>query len=386
MGFARIFTFYWIFVCNKDIFKGLIFIFEEIGPQMKVFKYIFILFLLVAIALCVFVATNSSSIRYSKSITIATTDSVAINLIKNGKEWQFWNTNATEFKDFKFNESTKESTWLESDAEYTLKNAIATSKDSISQEITFEGSVFKLNWKTEKDATAKNEVKVTLTASKKMNFKEKFNHLFSNGSQKSIEDFVNTKLTLLQNYITNDLEAYEFNYNGVVKMQAENFIQYKDTCNASEFEERIGKIKVKLDAFIKEFGIISVGKPFIMYQPVLPTGESIAFAYCLPVEEEILSSPGSEIGGGYHDEFMAFKTTLFGNPNRRFESWEKTTDSLVNTLLVQEPNSFYIETIEKDSKSIMKRKTEFYIPLVTPKKEVVKPVTANGKKVTDSLK
>lgn len=353
---------------------------------MKVFKYIFILVLLVTIALCVFVATNSSYIKYSKSITIASSDTIVTNLIKDLKQWEFWNTNATEFKDFKFNESTKEISWIESTSKYTLKNAPATNKDSIFQEFNFNEAVFNLNWKVEKDPTAKNEVKVTLSASKEMDFKEKFNHLFSSASQKSIEEFVNSKLTLLQNYITNDLESHTFNFNGVVKIQAENYIQYKDTCNVNELNERIGKIKVKLAAFIKEFGIISIGKPFIMYQPITTKNSQIAFTYCLPVEEEILSSPGSEIEGGFHDEFMAFKTTLIGNPNRRFESWEKTTDSLLNTKLVKEPNSFYIEKIETDPKSVMKSKTEFYIQLVTSKKEVVKPLTPSVKKAIDSLK
>lgn len=351
---------------------------------MKVFKYLLIICLLIGVALCVYVATISSYVKYSKSITIATNKDVATQLILNLPEWDSWLQANKNYKEFTYNKGTNEIAWMESNDNYLLQSTGKNSTDSIAQTVFINNTDYILKWNIKENESVKNQVEVTLTTANEMTFKEKFNNLFSKSANAEIEQFINDKLQQLQHYITNDLEAYNFVYNGAVKFQAENYIQYKDTCSSSEFDARIESIKLKLDKFIKEFGIISVGKPFILYQPNLPKGEKIAFAYCLPVDDEILSSPGSEIEGGFHDEFLAFKTTLTGNPKRRFESWEKTRDSLVNTDFLQAPTSFFIEVIDTETKAVGKKKTEFYIPLVT-KKTIAKPTTSAIKVVKDTL-
>lgn len=50
-------------------------------------------------------------------------------------------------------------------------------------------------------------------------------------------------------------------------------------------------------AFVEKNDIDILGLPFITYESISSNDKEIIFAMCVPVEEEILTTPGSEISG-----------------------------------------------------------------------------------------
>ena len=61
---------------------------------------------------------------------------------------------------------------------------------------------------------------------------------------------------------------------------------------------------------VKKNNIIVTGPPFITHYSWNNKTKTTIFSICVPVEEEILTTDGSEISGGHFDAFLAMKTTL----------------------------------------------------------------------------
>ena len=87
---------------------------------------------------------------------------------------------------------------------------------------------------------------------------------------------------------------------------------------------------------------------------------------CVPVEEEILTTSGSEISGGHFDEFLAVKTTLTGDYSHNIEAWNKTINYINKKKLIKDTEGLNIEvykiSLPKERKP-SKWVTEIYIPV-----------------------
>jgi effector-binding domain-containing protein len=87
---------------------------------------------------------------------------------------------------------------------------------------------------------------------------------------------------------------------------------------------------------------------------------------CVPVEEEILTTSGSEISGGHFDEFLAVKTTLTGDYSHNIEAWNKTINYINQKKLIKDIQDLNIEvykiSLPKERKP-SKWVTEIYIPV-----------------------
>jgi effector-binding domain-containing protein len=119
-------------------------------------------------------------------------------------------------------------------------------------------------------------------------------------------------------------------------------------------------------AFVEKNDIAIIGSPFITHQTWDKKAKTTIFSMCVPVEEEILTTSGSEISGGHFDEFLAVKTTLTGDYSHNIEAWNKTINYINKKKLIKDTEGLNIEvykiSLPKERKP-SKWVTEIYIPV-----------------------
>jgi hypothetical protein len=93
---------------------------------------------------------------------------------------------------------------------------------------------------------------------------------------------------------------------------------------------------------------------------------------CVPVEEEILTTEGSEISGNHFDEFSAFKTTLTGDYNHLKRARKKATEEFTKLNYSIDSSNKHIEIYKVSLPKVKNPSqwvTEIYFPV---KKKIIK--------------
>lgn len=330
---------------------------------MRILKYILLLLLLFSVAFMVFVATQKGDYKITRSKEIKVSKDIVFSFVSDStsfQDWSPWKSNAT------------------------LKNLTLTSNDSLSQLINISGIANKSSMRFQK---TKDGVLVTWEIKGSLNFKLKFLSVVQGGVESVLGKELNNGLQNIDNYLIKELTSYEIKVNGAVTKHMTNYIQQIDTFNTEDFHKVSKKMLQNMMQFVKKNEIVILGLPFITYENINLNKKEIVFAMCVPVEEEILTTPGSEISGGHFDEFLAVKTTLVGDYSHRKEAWSKARAFAKKNKLKEEPSlgkfiEIYKVSLPNERKPSM-WVTELYLP-VRRIEYAPKPETDTSNEVTST--
>ena len=318
---------------------------------MRILKYILLLLLLLGVAFIVFVATQQSDYKVVRSKEIKVSKDIVYNFVSDSTaliDWNPWNKDNAVFKNLKLIPS-----------------------DTILQNITISGM------KNESFIRFQNTKKgalITWELKGKLDFELKLLSVLQGGVDNVLGDKLDEGLNNIDTYLVKELTSYKIAIGGLVTKHATNYIQQIDTCTTADFQKVSKSMLQNMMAFVEKNDIDILGLPFITYESISSNDKEIIFAMCVPVEEEILTTPGSEISGGHFDEFLAVKTTLTGDYSHRKEAWNKARTYVRKNKLVED--SFNGKFIEVYKVSLPKERkpskwvTELYVPV---KKKVYAP-------------
>lgn len=318
---------------------------------MKILKYILLLLLLLGIAFIVFVATQRGDYKIVRAKEINIAKDIVFTFITDSsanQDWSPWKSNEAFFKNIK-----------------TVPN------DSIIQNITLSEVKNESLMRFQK---TKKGVLITWEMKGSLDFNLKLLSVLQGGVENVIGDKLDEGLENINSYLVKELKTYNIKINGLVTKHMTNYIQQIDTCNAAEFQKISKSMLQNMMSFVEKNDIKIIGLPFITYENISNNDKEIIFAMCVPVEEEILTTPGSEISGGHFEEFLAVKATLNGDYSHRKEAWNKARNYARKNKLVE--NSINGKFIEVYNISLPKERkpskwvTEFYVPV---KKKVYIP-------------
>lgn len=317
---------------------------------MRILKYIFLLLVLFSLAFVVFVATQPGEYKIIRSKEINISKDILFNFIADTTataDWSPWDKNDVVFK-----------------------NDSIISNDTLSQQIFVSENPNKSIFQFKK--TAKGTL-VTWELNGKMDFKAKLANALQGGVQNVIGDKLVDGLKNIDNYLVKELSTYNIEIEGLVTKHATNYIQQIDTCAIADFQKESKRLLQNMISFVEQNEIIITGLPFIVFENKKLPNNKIAFAMCVPVEEEILTTEGSEISGGHFDEFLAIKTILTGDYSHNKEAWSKTASYIAKEKLIEDIQGKHIEiykvSLPKERKP-SKWVTEIYVPI--KRKEVPK--------------
>ena len=331
---------------------------------MRILKYILLLLLLLSVAFVVFVATQKGDYKILRKKEISISKEVVFSFVSDSssnQDWLAWTSNEATIN--------------------TIKNL---PNDSLVQYITISENKNESLMRFQK---TKKGVLVTWEMKGNLDFNLKLLSVLQGGVDNVIGDKLEESLDNINTYLVKELKTFDVKLNGVVTKHMTNYIQQIDTCSPAEFQKVSKSMLQNMMSFVEKNNIEILGLPFITYDNIKSNNSNIIFAMCVPVEEEILTTPGSEISGGHFEEFLAIKATLTGDYSHRKNAWNKARAYARKKGFVEDTyNGKFIEiykvSLPKERKP-SKWVTELYVP-VKKKVYIPKPKTETTTEGTEN--
>lgn len=344
---------------------------------MKITKYIILLVLLLSVAFIVFIATQPNDYEISREKIISTSKDNVFDYVSDFTTWEDW----LNLKDI--DPSTKIEltpitsglnagfSWKSITTDGKIKTIKINPNDTILQDFYIDDEVHKISWLFTE--TPKG-TKVNWSMKGKLSFKWKFNTILQGGMDKVYGNLFENGINEIEKYLVTELESMKIIHGGIVTKHATNFIQQIDSCSIEDFQMKSKKMLQNMIQFVESNEIELKGLPFVMIDKRDENFNYIKFAMCVPVEEEILTTEGSEISGNHFDEFSAFKTILTGDYNHLKRARKKAIEELTKLDYVIDNTNKHIEIYKVSLPKVKNPSqwvTEIYFPV---KKKIIKPI------------
>lgn len=334
---------------------------------MKIFKYLTLLFLLFLLAFVVFVATQPATYQITKQKEIDSPTAIVyeyVNDFSNWNDWQQFN------KDENLNFTTSENTiGTKSFVKWNSNNKITTTfaqNDSIVQDYVQSTNKQTLHWKFKKTKTG---TLALVTIKGDLTFKEKIYSVLNGGISSYVGPQIEESLLKINNYLVNELGTYTIKVQGLVNRPETNFIEQKDSCLVKDFPKKSKLLLKTMKSFIKGNSIETLGEPFVIFYSN-PNGNTMKYSMCVPVKDQILTTPESDIQGNSFESFLAVKTILKGDYSHMKNAWAKARNYIAENKFTEDKESVYLGIYKKAMPEISepsKWETEIYIPIVKKK-------------------
>lgn len=292
---------------------------------MKIVKYIFLLLLLIAIGLVVFIATQDGKYDIRKERIINVPRTTLYNYINDYRNWEnvgiLTNNDTTAVYSFTETTSGKDAktTWKLKDSEGEVKTVSTVENDSLVQKAVIDGQPSDISWSF-KDTVGGTKLFVRIKG--ELSFKDKAYAVLKGGVKEKLEKKLETGLKNLDNFLVHELGAYKVDVQGVVTKTGTFYIKHSVTSTIDEVGKKSSEALSKLLHFVKENKIVTNGAPFNLYKKYDVPGNKAEFAVCIPIKEEIFTMPGSEYEGDKLESFQAMKVTLKGDYSHLKKAWD----------------------------------------------------------------
>lgn len=352
---------------------------------MKIFKYLTLLFLLFLLAFVVFVATQPATYQITKKKEINSPTEVVfeyVNDFSNWNDWQQFN------KDENFTFTTSENTIGEkSFVKWDSNTIIATTfaqKDSIVQNYIESANKQTLHWKFKKTKTG---TLALVTIKGDLTFKEKIYSVLNGGITSYVGPQIEESLVKINNYLVNELGSFDIKVQGLVSLPETNYIEQKDSCLVKDFPKKSKALLKTMKTFIKSNDIETLSVPFVIFYNN-PSGSMMKYAMCVPVKDEILTTPESQIQGKNFKSFLAVKTILKGDYSHMKNAWSKARNYIAENKFTEDKASVYMGIYKKSAPEVnepSKWETEIYIPIVKKKPKSRKRVVTDSTMTSTSV-
>jgi hypothetical protein len=337
---------------------------------MKIIKYIFLLIILSAIAVTVFIATQNGKYTITQQKVIAAPKETLYGYINDYKNWDNLSLLSGADTTAIYNYSEKTSgrgafmSWQKGDTDGTIKTLTA-SPDSLAQEAAINGLKSSLNWGF-KDTLGGTKVSVTIQG--ELTFAEKaqallnsteINKTYSASAAKGLEN--------LTTFLVSDLKKHDVQVaGGLVKKLGTFYLGHTATTTREAINKTAQDNFKKLLAFTAKNKIPLNGEPFILYRNYSYSRDTLTYTLCIPIKDEIFTSPGSEFEGGRLNAFKALKTTLTGDYSHIPKAWAASRKHVAEKALPENTELPYVVHYTKNTTHSRRPSawvTTLYVPI-----------------------
>lgn len=336
---------------------------------MKIIKYVLLLIFLFAIAITVFIATQEGKYDIKEEKVINVPRSLLFDYINDYRNWE--NIGILTENDttavFAYSETTAGvgavSTWKRKGSEGRIKTVKVIEDKTIVQTAVIDDIESTITWTFNKAAKG---TKISVQVSGNLTFSEKAHAAFQGGINDKLEKTMIQGLYNLDVFLTRELTTYKIDIKGPVRKLGTYYLSHTATSTIPEMNRKVTEILPKLMAFVKENKITTNGSPFTLYQTYDKQNNRTTFKVCIPIKEEIFTTPGSEIEGGTLPAFQAFKTTLQGYYSFLPQAWTKAHDAVAEKGITERTSGPYIEVYTRNARNTKKPSqwiTDIYVPV-----------------------
>lgn len=356
---------------------------------MRILKYIFLLLLLALFATTIFVATQKGNYDVSRMAIIKSPKSTVFNYVNDYRNWETFGSWKKDDPEMVFNYSKStigkggSYSWSGTEGDGNMTTLSVIENNSIHQKMDYNGSIADVYW-TFKDTTG--GTKVTWRSKGKMNFGFKIYSFFNGGVNKIIGDMYEKSLSNLDKTLDFELNTFSVKINGTVLKNGGFYLKQTITSKISNVSRNLRIMIPRLIHFFKKNNLEMHGQPFVIYHTYDKAKGITKLSVCIPIQEQVFTSAGSDISSGKLEPFQAVKTTLKGDYSHQKAAWDKTFAFIKKNNLTQNNSSPIVEVFSKNMEQIANPsqwETEIYFPInngkatptAKPKDSLSNPIT-----------
>ena len=336
---------------------------------MKIAKYIFLLIVLVAIALTVYVATLKGDYLVERSKTVPVSKKIIYDYVNNYKNWEDWDfiTDKGSNIQYTYSDTTAGNgayiSWKNNTEEGRLETIFAKEADSLAQKKTVSGETSFQYWSF-KDTD--QGTKITWYTKGELGFVAKFKNLLEGGTQKSVGKDYDKSLAGLTKIILEQINTFDIKVEGITNRNGGFYLQQQAICKIPELTDNVTAMTTAIFSFFRNNTITMTGPPFTVYKNYNTTTGTVDFAVAMPIAEEIFTTPGSDYTCGKLEPGTYLKTVLHGHYSHSKHAWDKAMAYITTNNLIQNTALSNLEVYVKgpaETKNAAEWITELYIPI-----------------------
>ncbi|MCW4467843.1 hypothetical protein OGH69_02610 [Flavobacterium sp. MFBS3-15] len=337
---------------------------------MKIVKYVFLLLLLSAIAITVFIATQDGKYDITKEQVIKAPKAVLYNYISEYRNWENTEIISDSTATYTYPEVTSgkgaSMAWKKDNTEGRITTVNLMESDSIIQKATIDGLDSEMAWSF-KDTLGGTKVRVRMQG--KLSFQEKAYALLKGHAGEKMESVLEKGLKNIGIFLVDELAKFNVEVKNQVTKTGGFYIGQSVNSKTSDVQKKALEIFPKLAAFVKENKIATNGAPFILYKKFSTQRDSAYYMICFPIKEEMYTAPGSEYEGNRLEAFQALKTTLKGDYSHLPKAWAAARKHMAEKGIQENTSSQYVELFSKGTAQTKRPSewvTDIYIPIGAP--------------------
>lgn len=336
---------------------------------MKIIKYLFLLLVLATFASLVYIATEKSAYTLTNIKTINSSKTTVFDYVNEYKNYENWNYFLTEKSPSAIQFSAKTYgvgsfiKWDSDNGTSSMKTIFVKDKDSIVQELNYEGSKSTISWGF-KSINGKTEVSCKIEG--QLPFIEKIIAITKGGVATISKEQHDKNLAQLDRSLDYEINTYSVLVNGVFNKIGGYYMHQTINSKDSTIHKNIKIMLPNLFSFFSKNKVAINGNPFVIYNAVDDERATTNFSLCIPVREEIYTSSESDIIGGKLDTFLALKTTITGDYSHWNEGIKKAKQYLSKNNLTENKSKptlyVFVKRFEQEKRP-SKWITTVYIPI-----------------------
>ncbi|RYG98439.1 MAG: AraC family transcriptional regulator, partial [Alphaproteobacteria bacterium] len=218
-----------------------------------------------------------------------------------------------------------------------------------------------------------------------MNFLYKIQSISKGGIARIMGAIHEQSLLNLDHTLDYEIKTFSTIENGIVVKKGSKYLKQTITTTFANLPKNLRILHARMAYFFKKNKIASNGKPFVIYHTYDTAKKLTKISVCIPVKEEIRTTPESDITFGMFPDMRSVKVTLNGDYSHRDDAWKKASDFVIANKLERDPNIRVIELLTKGIEDVNKPSkwvTSIYFPLrsaaiapATPEVKIIKPST-----------
>ena len=347
---------------------------------MKVLKYILLLLLLIAVSLTVFVATQESKFTIESEKEINLPKSTIFNYIGDLKNWETWHADNPQKSTVDSLRRGKGSALQYGKIRVNTREYFPN--DSLTFGIENQSKISAYQFKFVENESGRSLVK--LKTSGEMDFWTKLSVLFK-GKESVLGKYNHKVLNDINHFLTRELSTVSVQNVGLVLLPETYYIKKHVQSNLNDLGMSIFEAIESLQKFVKNNPDIKVkDNPFSIFSEVDFISGKLSYEVCLPIEEEIFTSAGSDIISGMQPATYGYKTILVGDYSHSDKAWDANAQAVEEYGLTPHDT---IRSISVYNTSILdtQKPSEWVTEVITPVNETKLPEKAIPDTMVTSL-
>ncbi|WP_211196204.1 GyrI-like domain-containing protein [Flavobacterium sp. H122] len=332
---------------------------------MKIAKYLFLLILLLAGTISVFVATKDGKYAIKHKKVIDVSRDIVYKYVTDTKNWDSINPWAGE--------------------KFSILSSEKTENESITQQIILNDIENQL--KLELRDTLNKKTLAIWSTEGDLSFQDKFLSIIGRGKKNDFEDRFEEGLSAVNKTLTREINSFDIKIDGFIKRDTVFYIQRPLVSTKEQIPMMIKHFLPKLQKILSSTGTPSNGSPFLIYHVQDSSANKFKYSIAIPLEKKIYTTTDSDIITGQINPSSTLKATVKGNYIHLNKALQDLYKELPKYKLEVSDKYKYLEVISKNpltDKSASNWVTEIYLPVRPIKKEVA-PVKKEKKLNQDSI-